>query len=361
MSKDYYKILGVDKSASEEDIKKAFRKLAHEHHPDKAGGNADKFKEANEAYQVLGNKEKRAQYDQFGSAFNNGNFNGAGGFGGFGGQQSYNINMDDLGDLFGGFGDMFGFGGGRQQGRRQARGRDLEVALDLDFEEAIFGAEKDIRLNRAVSCNHCSGSGNEPGAKIETCQTCKGTGRVVNVQRTIFGQMQVQATCSDCHGEGKKSSAHCSKCRGKGVVNETSEIKVKIPAGIDNGETVRLSGQGEAGEKGAGSGDLYINIKVKESKHFKRRGADLLTDLTINFSEATLGVKKDVKTIDGEVVLKIPAGTTQGQVFVLKDKGAPRLHGRGFGDQLVEIKIAVPKNLSKKQRKLLEELSEEGL
>ncbi len=364
MNKDYYKILNVDKTATEEEIKKAFRKLAHEHHPDKANGNADKFKEINEAYQVLGNKEKRSQYDQFGSTFSGGGFNGAQGFGGFGqgAQGAYNINVDDLNDILGGFGDMFGFGGSRQRAsRRRERGRDLEMTLTLDFKEAIFGAEKIIKLNRDVRCNNCGGSGHEPGAKIDTCAACNGTGQVISNQRTIFGQMQVQTTCSACAGEGKKASQDCSKCRGRGVVNDNSEIKVKIPAGIDDGETVRLSGQGEAGSKGAGSGDLYLKIRVREDKYFKRRGYDLLTDLEISFSEAALGVKKDVKTIDGEVVLKIPAGTHQGQIFVLKGKGVPRLQSRGFGDQLVEIKIAVPRNLSKKQKQLLEELEKEGL
>jgi molecular chaperone DnaJ len=365
MGKDYYKILGVDKGASEEDIKKAFRKLAHEHHPDKTNGNADKFKEINEAYQILGNKEKRAQYDQFGSTFSSAGFNGAQGFGGFGqggfNSQGFNINMDDLGDLFGGFGDIFGFGGSHRTARRHQRGRDLEVALDLEFKEAVFGAEKPIKLNKAMRCDRCSGSGNEPGAKIETCPVCKGSGRVINVQRTIFGQMQVQATCSACDGEGKKASQVCSKCRGQGVVNEMSELKVKIPAGIDSGETIRLSGQGEAGQKGAGAGDLYLKIRIKPHPSFRRDGYNILSPLTISFSEAALGATKDIATINGEVSLKIPAGTTAGQIFVLKGKGVPRLHSRGVGDQLVEIKIAVPKNLNRQQKKLLEELGNEGL
>lgn len=361
MNKDYYKILGVDKGASEEEIKKAFRKLAHEHHPDKTNGNADKFKEINEAYQVLGNKEKRAQYDQFGSTFSGGGFgNGFGGQGGFS-SQGFNINMDDLGDILGGFGDIFGFGGGRSGARRSKRGRDLEISLELDFKEAVFGAEKIIKLNKAVRCEHCAGSGNEPGAKVETCAVCGGSGRVVNVQRTMFGQMQVQSTCSACAGEGKIASEHCAKCRGRGVVVEPSELKVKIPAGVDAGETIRLSGQGEAGEKGAAAGDLYLRIKVKPHPSFQREGYNILSQLTIGFSEAALGAKKDVKTLEGEVALKIPAGTEAGQIFVLKGKGVPRLHSRGVGDQLVEIKIAVPKNLSRQQKKLLEDLNQEGL
>lgn len=365
MSKDYYNILNVPKTASEEEIKKAFRKLAHEHHPDKANGNVEKFKEINEAYQVLGNKEKRAQYDQFGSTFSSGGFNGAQGFGGFGqggfNAQGFNINMDDLGDLFGGFGDIFGFGGGRSAGKRSGRGRDLEMLVNIDFHEAIFGIEKNLKFDKAVACSECGGSGYEPGAKIETCPTCKGAGQVSTVQRTIFGQMQVRSVCPDCQGEGKKVGVHCSKCRGRGVVNEPVRLTVKIPAGIDNGETIRLSGQGEVGEKGGGAGDLYLKIKVAPDKDFKRQGYDLLSTLAISYSEAALGAKKSVKTVNGEVDLKIPPGTTHGQVFILKGQGAPRLHNRGTGDQLVTVQIAVPKSLTKQQRKMLEELGEEGL
>jgi molecular chaperone DnaJ len=375
MSKDYYKILNVSKTATEEEIKKAFRKLAHEHHPDKTNGNADKFKEINEAYQVLGNKEKRAQYDQFGSTFAGGGFgNGFGGqgFGGFGqgGQGSYNINMDDLGDILGGFGDMFGFGGGRRSGRSRAkRGRDLEMGLQLDWEEAIFGAKKTIKLEKLVNCAHCSGAGAEPGTKVETCATCHGSGHVTRIQRTILGNMQMQTTCEVCSGSGKIIEQKCSKCRGRGVTNEKVELAVNIPAGIDDNETIRLSGQGEvpeasfgtSGSQGGASGDLYLRIRVRTNKDFERRGYDILTDLPITFSEATLGTKRDIKTIDGEVSLKIPAGTEAEQTFVLKNKGVQRLNGSGRGDHLVTVKIKVPKNLSRQQKKLLEELGGEGL
>lgn len=367
MSKDYYKILGVEKNAGEEDIKKAFRKLAHEHHPDKTNGNADKFKEINEAYQVLGNKEKRAQYDQFGSTFSGGGFgNGFGGqgWGGFGqgAQGSYNINMDDLGDILGGFGDMFGFGGGRRSGRSRAkRGRDLEMNLQLDWEEAIFGVKKTIKLEKLVNCAHCSGTGAEPGTKVETCATCHGTGQVTRIQRTILGNMQMQTTCEACGGQGKIIAQKCSKCRGRGITNEKVELAVNIPAGINNGETIRLSGQGESGEHGGGSGDLYLRIRVRVSRDFERRGYDILTDLPIAFSEATLGTKRDIKTIDGEVSLKIPAGTEAEQIFVLKNKGIQRLNSSGRGDHLVTVKIKVPKNLNRQQRKILEELGGEGL
>ncbi len=373
MGKDYYKILGVDKNANETEIKKAFHKLAHEHHPDKANGNADKFKEANEAYQVLSNKEKRAQYDQFGSTFSGGGFNGAQGFGGFGqgAQGGFNVNMDDLGDILGGFGDMFGFGGGRRSSSRTRakRGRDLEMNLQLDWEEAIFGTKKTIKLEKLVKCAHCNGAGAEPGSKIDTCATCHGSGQVTRVQRTILGNIQMQITCETCLGQGKIITQKCSKCRGRGVTNEKVELVVNIPAGIDNEETIRLTGQGESGEQGGGAGDLYLRVGVRASKIFERRGYDILTNLEITFSEASLGTKRDVKTIDGEVSLKIPAGTEPEQVFVLKGKGIQRLNSTGSfgsahdkrGDHLVTIKIKVPKNVSRQQRKILEELNKEGL
>jgi len=358
MSKDYYKILGVDKSASEEDIKKAFRRLAHQHHPDKANGNVDKFKEINEAYQILSNREKRTQYDRFGSDFQNGGPN-TGGFGGFN-SQGFNVNMDDLGDLFGGFGDIFGFSNQRGASQRQ-RGRDLEMILTMEFQEAVFGAEKNLRLAKAVTCERCHGSGHEPGAKVEICSACRGSGQVVGNQRTIFGQMQVRSVCPDCQGSGRRVSQDCSACRGQGLVNDNVEIKVKIPAGIDEDETIRLAGQGDAGQKGGQPGDLYLKIKIKEHKQFQRRGYNLSSQLDLTFSEAVLGVKRDIATIDGEVVLKIPAGTQSGQIFVLKDKGVPHLRGRGRGDLLIQVNVRVPKNLNKQQKKLVEELGETGM
>lgn len=370
MSKDYYKILGVDKSANEEEIKKAFRKLAHEHHPDKTNGNAEKFKEINEAYQVLSNKDKRAQYDQFGSTFANGGFGGAQGApgwgGGFGGAQGFNINMDDLGDILGGFGDMFGFGGGRGQSRRgPARGRDLELVLEIEFLEAVFGADKNIKLNKAVNCAKCQGTGAEPGAKIDSCATCQGRGRISQVQRTIFGAMQTQSVCPDCSGQGKKVSAKCSACRGRGLSVENVNLKIKIPAGIDEGESIRLSGQGEAGEAQGGTvgqaGDLYLHIRVRPDKRWTRQGADILSEAAISYSTACLGGKVAVETVDGTVDLKIPEGTTPGQVFSLKAKGAFRLNGNGRGNHLVTVKVNIPTKLSRSQKKLIEDLAEEGL
>lgn len=358
MNKDYYKILGVDKGASQEDIKKAFRKLAHKYHPDKQEGDEAKFKEVNEAYQVLGNEQKRKQYDQFGSGFEN---MGQGGFSGFGGGQGFNgfqgnINMDDLNDMFGGFGDMFGFGGGSSRRRGPRRGSDIEMVMSLSFEEAVFGTEKEVSFKKRSVCDRCKGQGAEPGAKTETCKTCGGSGKVRKVQRTILGSVQVEVACSHCGGEGRTFSKLCSKCGGSGIVMETVSIKIKVPAGINEGETIRLSGEGEAGEKGAPSGDLYVRMKVAPSREFERDGYDIKSKREISFTQAALGDKIDIKTIHGDVNLKIPEGTQSSTVFKLKGKGVPVLNGRGHGDHLVEIVVKTPKNLSKKQKEALKEL-----
>lgn len=362
MPKDYYELLGVSKSASADEIKTAFRKKAHEHHPDK-GGNTEKFKEVNEAYQVLGNAEKRQRYDQFGaSAFHQaGGNNAGGGFNqGFGGFQNGGFNMDfeDLSDMFGGFGDIFGFGGGAGRGaqKRPARGRDMEMNLSLDFMDAAFGLEKEISFTKNIICDRCSGNGAEPGAKIETCKTCGGSGRVTRIQRTILGNIQAQSTCTTCDGEGKIYSQKCTKCGGSGTHRETVKIKVRIPAGINDGESIRLSGQGEAGEKGAPAGDLYLRIKLQAHKKFIRDGYDIRTEEKISIRQAVLGDKLEVETIYGAVKLKIPEGTQSGTVFKLKEKGITKLHNRGIGDQYIRVTIKIPTSVSKKQKQLLEEL-----
>lgn len=360
MSKDYYDILGVNKTASADEIKSAFRKKAHEHHPDK-GGDAEKFKELNEAYQVLSNAEKRQRYDQFGSAaFNQGGYGGAyGGGQGFSGFQGGGMNFDfeDLGDMFSGFGDIFGFGGGsRQSGRRSSRGRDLEMNISLDFIEAAFGAEKELSFAKNTICHHCRGNGAEPGAKVETCKNCHGTGRIARIQRTILGNIQTQSTCPHCEGEGKTYSQTCSVCGGSGINREQAKLKVKIPAGINNGESIRLSGQGEAGPKGAPAGDLYLRVQLKPHRKFVREGYDVRTEEIISIRQAVLGDKIDVETVHGEVKLKIPEGTQSGTVFKLKEKGITKLHNRGIGDQYVKVTVQIPKSLNRKQKQLLEEL-----
>jgi molecular chaperone DnaJ len=354
MNKDYYKVLGVDKSATSDQIKTAFRKLAHEHHPDK-GGNAEKFKEANEAYQVLGNADKRKQYDQFGSGFQNGQAGG-------GGAQWQNFSggdfdFGDLGDLFGGMGDVFGFGGGGRGRQSRSRGRDLEMLVTLDFMEAVFGVEKEINFHRLADCTRCQGSGAEPGSKVETCATCKGQGKIAQIQRTILGSMRVESVCPHCHGAGKRYSEVCKNCSGEGVKSAESKLKVKIPAGINTGESIRLSGQGDAGAKGNPAGDLFLRVKVSPSKKFVREGYNIHTKETIGVKQAILGDKIEVETVDGKLTLKIPEGTQSGTTFRLKDKGVPILNSRSRGDHLVEVTVKIPKGLSKKEQKIMDEIN----
>ncbi len=357
MSKDYYKTLGVEKNASQDEIKKAFRKQAHKYHPDKSSGNEDKFKEANEAYQVLGDEQKRGQYDQFGSSFN-----GAAGQGGQGGQefggfssQGFNVNMNDLGDMFSGFGDIFG-GFNNQKSHQPQQGADIQLIVQINFKDAVFGTEKEIKFEKAVKCDKCDGNGAEPGSKINKCTTCGGSGRVTRVQRSILGNIQVQAVCEDCHGEGETFTKKCTKCHGNGAVREIVKLKTKIPAGINDDEVIRLTGQGEAGIKGASAGDLYIRVKITPSVKFNRQGYDIHSTREISFSQAALGDKINIETVEGEVKLKIPAGTQSSTVFKLKSKGVVRLRGRGKGDHLVEVKIKTPDYLSKQQKKIFEEL-----
>ncbi len=361
MGKDYYKILGVEKNASQEEIKKVFRAKAHQYHPDKAGGDEAKFKEVNEAYQVLGNKDKRAQYDQFGPAFEQAQARG--GFGGFEGfrdfsgyTNGFNVDMDDIGDIFGGIGDIFGFGGGSRRSTRVRRGNDLQVTVDISFTEAVFGVEKEIKLQKKTVCPHCRGNLAEPGTKIETCKTCGGSGRVSRVQRTILGNMQVQSACEDCHGEGKRYAKLCTKCGGRGTVVETATLKVRIPAGIDEGESIRLTGQGEAGERGGPGGDLYLRVRVQPDKRFERDGYDIRSTAQISFTQAAIGDKIDISTVHGPVKLKVPAGTQSGTVFKLRGKGITRLKGSGQGDHHVRIQVKTPTSLTRKQKELLKEL-----
>ncbi|MDP2736615.1 MAG: molecular chaperone DnaJ [bacterium] len=360
MGKDYYNILGVNKSASQDEIKKVFREKAHKFHPDKQGGDEAKFKELNEAYQVLGDPKKRSQYDQYGQTFEQaqagGGFSGFEGFRDFSGATNgFNINMDDLGDIFGGLGDVFGFSGGGSRQRRQRRGSDISVLLNIDFSEAVFGAEKEIGLKKTVKCSKCQGEGKEPGTEVETCKTCGGKGRVIRVQRTILGNMQVQMTCEVCHGEGRSFKQKCTACRGAGLVQEIVNLKIKIPAGIDNNETIRLSGQGEAAAKGGQAGDLYLKIRVNLDRRFERDGFNIKSRAEISFAQAALGDKIEITTVDGPVDLKIPEGTQSSKVFILRDKGVPNLNGRGRGNHLVEVIVKTPAGLNRKQKELLRE------
>lgn len=357
MAKDYYDILGIGRQASSEEIKKAFHKKAHQHHPDK-GGDADKFKEINEAYQVLNNADKRRRYDQFGEAAFNGAQGGAHNWGGFSGFQNdggFQVDFEDLNDIFGGFGDWFGFGGNRSSGRRSAkRGRDLEMSVNLSFSEAVFGTEKEISYTRQGLCQRCQGKGAEPGSELNTCPTCNGRGRVSRLQQTILGNVQMESTCPNCQGKGKIPKTVCRDCHGSGTSKEKVNFKAKIPAGIDDGSSLRLTGKGEILDQGE-AGDLYLRIKVAPDKNFNRQGYDIKSEQQINFSQAADGDKIEVLTIHGPVKLKIPAGTPSGAIFRLKDKGISKINGRGQGDHFVLIKIKVPSGLSRKQRQALEE------
>ncbi|MDD5039894.1 MAG: molecular chaperone DnaJ [Patescibacteria group bacterium] len=372
MAKDFYEILGVSRSASPDEIKRAYRTLAHQHHPDKAGGDEAKFKEINGAYQVLSNPDKRKQYDQFGQAFSGGAGGpGAGGFswddfaraqggaGPFGGgfsQQGAEFDMNDLGDIFG---DLFGFGRRTARGGRASRrGQDIQAEMTVEFREAAFGVDKIIDLYKQTVCPHCGGNGAEPGTKVETCPTCGGSGQVARVQRTILGSFQTAVPCPDCKGEGKRASKKCSVCRGEGRKKETEKLKVKIPAGISDGQVIRLSGKGEAGARGGAVGDLFLTIRVHKDPDFRREADDILSEANISFPQAALGAKIPVLTIDGEVILKIPAGTQSGKVFRLDSKGVPHLHSRGRGDHLVTVNVVTPEHLSHAQRELLERFTE---
>lgn len=352
MSKDFYKTLGVDKSASEDELKKAYRRLAHQYHPDKQGGSEDKFKEINEAYQVLSDKQKRAQYDQFGSgAFDGSAPGGAGGFGGFGGGPGgFNVNFEDLGEMFGGFGDFFG--GGRQRG--PARGDDIAVDVTLTFAESIRGLERVIRLRKGESCDTCSGSGAEPGSTVVTCKTCAGSGQITQVQRTILGAMQTRATCTDCHGSGRIPEKKCHTCRGTGVERKETEITVKIPGGVNNGDTMRFTGKGEASTQHGAAGDLYVRIHVERDERITRDGMDLHVTHFLPFSSLVNGTTAQIQIVDDEVKLKIPDATQSGTTFRVRGKGVA-----GRGDLFVRVEVNVPKRVSRKARKLLEELERE--
>lgn len=359
--KDFYEILGISKNASQDEIKKAFRHLAHQYHPDKGGGDEKKFKEINAAYQVLSDPERRTKYDEMGhTAFEQAAAGATGASwedfvrqGGFGGMQ---FDFGDLGDVFG---DLFGFG--RQSRTAQRSGRDIAVDVTLEFSEAVFGIKKDVRLYRTVTCSRCSGNGAEPGTKISQCQTCKGRGQVIGVQRTFLGNIQTAHTCSACHGTGSHIERPCSTCRGNGVEKKEETLRVTIPAGIDNGESLRLSGQGEAGGRGARAGDLYLTARVKKDKRFMREGADLTTHIPITVSQATLGAKVDVGTLDGTVCISIPSGTKHGTTLTLKNLGVPHLQKQGRGSLLVVVDVQIPTHLSKKSRDLFEQLQKEGL
>ena len=370
MASNYYDLLGVSKGASDDEIKKAYRKLAHKYHPDKAGGDEAKFKEINQAYQVLSDKSKRQQYDQFGQTFEGGSQGGGfggsagggfegfdfSGFQGFGGQNGgFEFGGDGFDDIFS---NIFG---GSTKTRRRSRGSDIQVDVEISFVEMVSGTEKEISLYKSVSCDHCHGAGGEPQAGMKTCPTCKGAGRVETMRRSLFGSFSQVTECPECHGERKVFEKKCSKCGGDGRVKSEQKINLNIPAGIADGQTMSMQGQGEAGEKGAAAGDLYINMHVLPHKKFKRKGQDILSTEFVPFSVATLGGKIEIETINGTLILKIPTGTQSGEIFRIKGAGVPELNGRGVGNQLVTVVVKVPKSLSREQKELLENLKNQGI
>ncbi len=357
--RDYYEILGVSKSATADEIKRAYRKQAMEHHPDKHGGDDAKFKELGEAYETLKDPQKRAGYDQFGHAGAQGNPFGGGGGGGYSQQAGgfdFNGGGFDFSDILNQF--MGGAGGGAERG--PARGRDLEVSLTIDFIEAVFGAEKSVSLTLDDVCEHCHGDGAEPGTKLKTCATCKGRGQVTRVHQTILGAMQQSSVCPTCSGRGQIPEKACSVCHGSGVMRRQRTIKVKIPAGVDDLATMRLTGSGAAPKGGGTKGDLYVHIRVRPDRRFARSGRDIHSEVTIPMVSAALGTEVEVETVDGAVTLKVPAGTQSGKVFKLSNRGVPVLGRSSRGDHLVTVTAEIPTKLSGKQRELLEQFASEA-
>ncbi len=351
--RDYYEVLGLGRNASPEEIKRAYRKLAMQYHPDRnpEKGAAEQFKEVKEAYEVLNDPEKRSRYDQSGHAGVDGGFGagGMGGFEGFGGGFPF-------GDIF----ETFFGGGGATSARRRApaRGTDLRYDLTIEFEEAVFGTEKELEIPRMEMCHVCSGSGAEPGTQPVPCPKCNGTGEFRRVQQSILGQFVNVTMCNHCHGEGRVNASPCKNCGGQGRERVVRRIKVVIPAGVDDSSQIRLTGEGEPGMNGGPRGNLYVVVDVKPHRYFRREANDIVIDLPVNIAQAALGAEVEVPTVDGPAMLKIPAGTQSGRVLRLKGKGVPFLRDRGRGDQLVRISVTIPTNLSDKQKKLMRELGE---
>jgi len=366
MSKSYYDLLGVEKSASPDEIKKAFRVMAHKFHPDKKGGDENRFKEVSEAYAVLSDDKKRAEYDAYGRVFS-----GAGGGGGassfYGGQGGSAEGFDfngfgqgagvefDLGEIFSDF-----FGNTRAGGSaRPARGRDISIDVELPFTESIFGTERRVLIAKTATCKTCHGSGAKPGSPLSTCKTCNGKGKIRENRRSIFGSVQTVRSCEDCRGSGQVAAERCAHCHGAGVARGQEEIVVRIPAGIENGEVIRLNATGEA-VKGGSSGDLYVKVHVGKHPLFRKESSNLVMDLTVKLSSALLGDEYTVKALDGEITVKIPQGIRHGEILRVKERGVPTgQHERG--DLLIKISIGLPNKLSKEAKKLVEELKKEGI
>ncbi len=360
--RDYYEVLGVEKTATDEELKKAYRKLAKKYHPDANPDNKEeaeaKFKELNEAYEVLSDKQKRSMYDQFGHSGPNGyanDFSGFSGFDGFsGGFNGAGVDFD-LNDIFSSF---FGGGGRRTNRNGPVRGRDLKVHVEITFEEAAFGVSKEIVINRDEQCDTCKGTGSKPGTSAETCKVCGGRGTITTMQNTILGSFQSSRTCDNCGGTGKVISSPCTECKGRGTVKKQRRIKVSIPAGIDNGQVISLNGEGEPGLRGGGPGNLYITVSVKKHAIFTRKGDSIFCDIHVTFPQAALGAIIDVPTLNGTEKFDLAEGTQTGSIFTLKGKGIKNVNGRGIGDLYFTVIVDTPKRLNSEQRELIKKLAE---
>ena len=360
--KDYYAILGISKDANSEDVKKAFRKLAQQYHPDKKGGDEARFKEVSEAYSILSDSKKRAEYDAYGRTYG-----ATGGQGGFSGGPFEGFDFSGFQDAFrqGGFanfdfGDVFGdlFGG---EMRRERRGRDISIDIEIPFKDAIFGTERRILISKVGLCEACEGSGATKGSEVEKCTTCNGQGHVREARRSFLGSVTVTRECDSCRGRGARPKNPCKQCAGRGIRKKEEEIAIRVPAGIENGEMIRMPGRGEAVAGGA-SGDLYIKVHVKKDTRFTREGTTITTSLTVKLTDVLLGSEHAIPTLDGEVTIQVPAGTRHGELLRVRGKGAPMsANGNARGDMLVRINIDFPRTLSKKAKKLTEELREEGV
>ncbi len=349
--------MGISKSASKEEIKKAYRRLAHKYHPDKKNGDETKFKEVNEAYQILSDDGKKKQYDQFGRVFDGG--------GGFQGQQSgfdfsqsgFDFDMGDLGDIFE---EAFGFSSQRSGDTR--RGKDIEVSLEMDLEEILKKQDKRFKIVKFVSCQRCQGEGAEPGTSKNECVVCRGTGRVQEIKRSFFGSYTKEAICPDCYGEGQRPDKPCNVCSGEGRIKKEENINVSIPPGVDTNQLLKVPGKGDAGKKGGRSGDLYIRIFIKEHRIFSRKGDDLFANVSIPYSTAILGGETVVKDIEGKrLTVKVSPGTVSGKILKISGKGITRFSGFGRGNMFLKMIINLPKDLTKKQKELLKEMKKEGL
>lgn len=355
--RDYYEVLGIGRDASDDEIKKAYRKMAKQYHPDLNPGNTEaeaKFKECNEAYEVLSDADKKARYDRFGHEGVDPNYGGGGGgFDGFGGMG---FDMGDIfSTIFGGSGFGGGFGGGRQNPNAPRRGEDIQTNITISFEEAAKGCRKTVEVNRIEVCDGCSGSGAAPGSTAQTCSYCGGSGQVMSQQRTILGVMQTQKPCPTCGGKGTVIPNPCSKCRGAGRVRRPAKVEVNIPAGIDDRQAISVRSQGNKGSNGGPAGDLRVGVSVRNHPYFERDGYNVWYQANISFAQAALGCELIVPTLDGDVKYTVPAGTQPGDVFKLRDRGIQHVNGRAKGDQLVRVEVVVPKKLSEKQKELLRE------